>query len=324
MGASGAGKTVLLNILSGRLNPDGLEGEVLVDGVPRFTPLSSLPSLPDFFSLFLSLSLSLSSLPLAVFLCLHAKAPLVPPLFSALKPLFDPPCLPLSLPFLAFLVVSPPCSSLSLSLAVSLRASPEPPLVPFFVDFLYWLLSLPLSHAVVVVATAAAVVVLVAVVVVLAWTPRPANWVRISKYVSASDDLIPTMTVREQLRFAAELQLPSTFTGKEKDLVVSYTIRALGLDTCADTKVGGGLIRGISGGQRRRTILGIELLCQPRLFLVVVSARSLFWFTSFSSFIFPCGGRTHEVESKNAQLTPEEKRARSAFLSETKKHALGT
>ena len=48
-------------------------------------------------------------------------------------------------------------------------------------------------------------------------------------------------------------------------------ITALGLDSCADTLIGtatGGFFRGISGGERRRTSIGVELITEPALVLL--------------------------------------------------------
>jgi len=39
----------------------------------------------------------------------------------------------------------------------------------------------------------------------------------------------------------------------------------LGLDACADTMIGGHLIKGISGGERKRTSVGVELVVKPAL-----------------------------------------------------------
>ena len=39
----------------------------------------------------------------------------------------------------------------------------------------------------------------------------------------------------------------------------------MGLENCADTLIGGGLIKGISGGERKRTSIGVELLTNPKI-----------------------------------------------------------
>nr|GFA99859.1 pleiotropic drug resistance protein 1-like [Tanacetum cinerariifolium] len=40
--------------------------------------------------------------------------------------------------------------------------------------------------------------------------------------------------------------------GQEANVVTDYTLKMLGLDVCADTMVGNQMIRGISGGQKKR------------------------------------------------------------------------
>ena len=41
----------------------------------------------------------------------------------------------------------------------------------------------------------------------------------------------------------------------------------LGLRGCKDTKIGGILMKGISGGERKRTSIGYELITDPKLLL---------------------------------------------------------
>jgi ABC-type multidrug transport system ATPase subunit len=77
------------------------------------------------------------------------------------------------------------------------------------------------------------------------------------------DALMPTATPREALRFSASLRLPSSTTGEELDELVSTTLRDLGIEGCADTMIGGALIKGISGGQRKRTSVGVEIITNP-------------------------------------------------------------
>ena len=42
-------------------------------------------------------------------------------------------------------------------------------------------------------------------------------------------------------------------------------MKELGLQECAKTKIGNSLIRGISGGERKRTSIGVELLTNPSM-----------------------------------------------------------
>eukprot|EP00980_Cylindrotheca_fusiformis_P022379 scaffold9262_cov107-Cylindrotheca_fusiformis.AAC.8 len=42
-------------------------------------------------------------------------------------------------------------------------------------------------------------------------------------------------------------------------------LKELGLESCADTYVGGALLKGISGGERKRTSIGVELVVKPSM-----------------------------------------------------------
>lgn len=52
---------------------------------------------------------------------------------------------------------------------------------------------------------------------------------------------------------------------EEKKQRVESLIKELGLQKCADTKVGNTFIRGLSGGERKRTSIGVELITNPSL-----------------------------------------------------------
>jgi ABC-type multidrug transport system ATPase subunit len=84
-----------------------------------------------------------------------------------------------------------------------------------------------------------------------------------SAYVMQDDILLPTLTVRETLQYAADLRLPSISAWAERDLVVEATILELGLKECANTKVGTSAISQCSGGEKRRTSIGVQLLADP-------------------------------------------------------------
>ncbi|KAI4204700.1 MAG: hypothetical protein LQ350_001015 [Teloschistes chrysophthalmus] len=84
-----------------------------------------------------------------------------------------------------------------------------------------------------------------------------------SAYVMQNDVLIPTLTVRETLRYAAELRLPPPTTPEERRRVVEDVILELGLKECANTRVGNNIHKGCSGGEKRRTSLGVQMLANP-------------------------------------------------------------
>ncbi|KAK1586668.1 hypothetical protein Q3G72_004873 [Acer saccharum] len=118
---------------------------------------------------------------------------------------------------------------------------------------------------------------------------------RTSAYISQTDNHIPELTVRETLDFAARYQGSSEgFAGYMKDLThlekerkirpspeidafmkassvggkkhsvsTDYVLKVLGLDVCSDTIVGNDMLRGVSGGQRKRVTTG-EMVVGPR------------------------------------------------------------
>ncbi|XP_059508923.1 broad substrate specificity ATP-binding cassette transporter ABCG2-like [Stegostoma tigrinum] len=93
--------------------------------------------------------------------------------------------------------------------------------------------------------------------------PQPSNFKCISGYVVQDDILMGTLTVRENLLFSAALRLPTSIRFKEKEEKVEQIISQLGLTKVSDSKVGTELIRGVSGGERKRTHIGMELITDP-------------------------------------------------------------
>jgi ABC-type multidrug transport system ATPase subunit len=84
-------------------------------------------------------------------------------------------------------------------------------------------------------------------------------------YVFQGDNLYAVLTVRETLLFAARLQLSSTVTSEQRKAVVERWLRILGLKEVENVKVGNDDLKGLSGGQRRRLSIGIDLLKEPKL-----------------------------------------------------------
>ncbi|KAI3353341.1 hypothetical protein L3Q82_019881, partial [Scortum barcoo] len=87
-----------------------------------------------------------------------------------------------------------------------------------------------------------------------------------SAYVVQDDILMGTMTVRENLLFSANLRLnPQQHSSADKNKRVSEIIQDLGLTDCVDTKIGTEFLRGVSGGERKRCSIGMELITSPSL-----------------------------------------------------------
>ncbi|OBT84548.1 hypothetical protein VE02_06800 [Pseudogymnoascus sp. 03VT05] len=84
-----------------------------------------------------------------------------------------------------------------------------------------------------------------------------------SAYVMQQDVLLPTLTVRETLQYSADLRLPPPTTAEERRRVVEEVILELGLKECADTRIGTHVHKGCSGGEKRRTSIGVQLLSNP-------------------------------------------------------------
>ncbi|CAF1466300.1 unnamed protein product, partial [Didymodactylos carnosus] len=84
-------------------------------------------------------------------------------------------------------------------------------------------------------------------------------------YVVQDDILSGTLTVKENLAFSANVRLPTDVNAQEKSKIVTRVIHELGLEKCADTRVGTYLTRGVSGGERKRTNIGMELVLSPSI-----------------------------------------------------------
>ncbi|OMO72695.1 ABC transporter-like protein [Corchorus capsularis] len=85
----------------------------------------------------------------------------------------------------------------------------------------------------------------------------------ISAYVMQDDLLFPMLTVEETLMFSAEFRLPRSLSKKKKKARVQALIDQLGLRSAAKTVIGDEGHRGVSGGERRRVSIGIDIIHDP-------------------------------------------------------------
>ena len=84
-------------------------------------------------------------------------------------------------------------------------------------------------------------------------------------FVFQDDLMLSMLTVRETIMIAAELKLPPETTKQRKIERVDNVIETLRLSKVANNRIGGMGMRGVSGGERKRTALATELITSPSI-----------------------------------------------------------
>merc|ERR1719155_354183 len=84
-------------------------------------------------------------------------------------------------------------------------------------------------------------------------------------YVEQKDTLWGTFTVREMIMYTALLKMSSKFSRAQKSARVDEVIDQMGLTKSKDTKIGGAMTRGVSGGEAKRISIALGLLNNPRI-----------------------------------------------------------
>ena len=87
----------------------------------------------------------------------------------------------------------------------------------------------------------------------------------ISAFVQQDDVLFNMQTVTETLMTAARLRLNKNISKIEKQERVDEIIMELGLKKAKNTKIGDEKHRGVSGGERKRVNIGVEIINLPSL-----------------------------------------------------------
>eukprot|EP01061_Rhynchopus_euleeides_P009423 TRINITY_DN185_c0_g1_i2.p1 TRINITY_DN185_c0_g1~~TRINITY_DN185_c0_g1_i2.p1 ORF type:complete len:623 (+),score=294.99 TRINITY_DN185_c0_g1_i2:258-2126(+) len=93
---------------------------------------------------------------------------------------------------------------------------------------------------------------------------NPADYQRQLAYVMQQDAMFATQTPREALNFTATLRLPE-YSEEQREEIVNSAITALRLEHCADTMIGSVMIPGLSGGEKKRAAVAVELISSPSL-----------------------------------------------------------
>ena len=87
-------------------------------------------------------------------------------------------------------------------------------------------------------------------------------------YVPQDDIMYEELTVEETIAFSAFWRLPRYFTEQQRQDVVDVTIEVLGLGKSRHKRIGGTKRRGLSGGERKRVSIAIELVAQPSVLIL--------------------------------------------------------
>ncbi|CAN4086123.1 unnamed protein product [Withania somnifera] len=95
----------------------------------------------------------------------------------------------------------------------------------------------------------------------------PVHLRNICGFVAQEDNLLPLLTVKETLMFSAKFRLRG-MSSKEKEERAESLMQELGLDHVADNFVGDEEHRGISGGERKRVSIGVDMIHDPPILLL--------------------------------------------------------
>ncbi|KAI8838265.1 hypothetical protein BJ741DRAFT_601981 [Chytriomyces cf. hyalinus JEL632] len=89
------------------------------------------------------------------------------------------------------------------------------------------------------------------------------NYKKIIGYVPQEDIMLRELTVRENIYHSARVRLPKSWTNAQVSTYVDDVLEVLNLAHIPDTLIGSESERGISGGQRKRVNIGMELAGVP-------------------------------------------------------------
>jgi ATP-binding cassette subfamily G (WHITE) protein 2 len=65
--------------------------------------------------------------------------------------------------------------------------------------------------------------------------------------------------------FSANVRLPRSLSARKRFDRVNQIIDELDLQSCVDTFIGTDFVRGVSGGEKKRTSIGMELVLSPNI-----------------------------------------------------------
>lgn len=100
---------------------------------------------------------------------------------------------------------------------------------------------------------------------------RDSSWLRhhCAYVLQLGEPWVGTLSVYDELMLAAALRLPVEMTYDERSARVHEVIKLVGLANHTNTKIGSNTSAGgLSGGQKRRFSIGLQMLKKPTLFFL--------------------------------------------------------
>lgn len=88
---------------------------------------------------------------------------------------------------------------------------------------------------------------------------------RVTAFCQQEDLFFGSLTVREHLYYQARLRMPRGTPEHRVQARVEELIRDLGLLKCAHTRIGNQVVKGISGGEKKRLAFASEIVNDPSL-----------------------------------------------------------
>ena len=104
----------------------------------------------------------------------------------------------------------------------------------------------------------------------------------ISGFVFQDDVILDTMTVREAILMSARLRLPQSISLADKVKMVDSLLELLHLEKCRNTIIGSTLVKGVSGGERKRTAIAMEMVTNPSLLFLDEPTSGLDTYTAYN------------------------------------------
>ena len=111
------------------------------------------------------------------------------------------------------------------------------------------------------------------------------HYKKIVGFVPQEDTVHRNMTVKENFEFSARTRLPRKMKAAEISKRVDAVINVLGLENVKYSLIGDETKRGISGGQRKRVNVGVELVSAPSVLFLDERKNSFYYFILY--FWFP-------------------------------------